>query len=186
MKKLIVILAAWTLAGCATRLQVDPFSRLSQNAAKAVLVGAIINPFEPDPKKARFKTYFRIENPETVAKLTDLMRQAKSKPDFPFIGILSYQRFVDARGHLLAETHIVNFDNSVVVSDMADPGNGFCAMVRSKVFCRTIYDLMLQNCPEKIEAQRRTYREWNRKLETLLFEGRDVEETAQQGSGTVR
>jgi hypothetical protein len=150
------------------------------------LVGDVVcDTLEYKPKKARFATYFRIEDPATVAKLTELMRQEKAEVGFPFIGILSYQRFVDARGRPVAETHIVNFSNTVVVSDPFDPVNGFYAVVHSEEFCRVIYDLMLKHCPERIEQQREMYRKVNRRLETLLFEGKDIKESAQQDESTV-
>lgn len=72
--------------------------------------------------------------------------------------------------------------HTVVVSDPLDPINGFYAVVNSERFCRAIYDLMLKHCPERIEQQREMYRKVNRKLETLLFEGKDIEGSAQQAA----
>ena len=186
MNRLTIILAASLLAGCASRPPVDPFAHMPDDAVSAILVGDIVcDTLEYNPKKARFDTFFRIEDPDVVAKLTRLMKGVKSELGFPFIGVLSYQRFVNARGRPIAETHIVNFNNTVVVSDPFDPVNGFYAVVRSEEFCRAIYDLMLTHCPERIEQQRKMYREVNRKLETLLFEGKDINESAQQDESTV-
>lgn len=114
MNRFAIILAASLLAGCATSPPVDPFTTIPDGGVSTVLVGDIVcDTLESNPKKARFDAYFRIEDPATVAMLTELMRQGKSEPDFPFIGILSYQRFVDARGRPIADTHIVNFNNTV-------------------------------------------------------------------------
>ncbi len=177
VKGFAIVFGVASLAGCATHPQSDPFTQIPDGAVSAVLVGDVVcDTLEYNPKKARFETYFRVEDPATVAQLTELMRQEKSESDFPFIGILSYQRFVDARGRAVAETHIVNFDNTVVVSDPVDPINGFHGVVQSERFCRAIYDLMLKHCPERVEQQREWYRKVNRKLETLLFEGKDIKE----------
>lgn len=165
------------LAGCSTHPPSFSCSSLPPTAVKAVIVGHYVDPFERDPK---FEEYFRTDDPDTVATLTDVIRQHRSIIRPPFIGILAYQRFVDARGQVLAETHIVNFDSAVIVSGPEIDGDGF----RSKAFCRTIYDLMLQHCPEKIEAQRIMYKESNQNLESLLFEGREANSTAQPPAAT--
>jgi len=172
MKSLIIIFAASVIVGCSKPTTSAQSTSIAAHAAKAIIVGNYVDPFERDPI---FTEYFRIDDTNTVANLTDVIKQPRSIIRPPFIGILAYQRFVDAQGRVLAETHIVNFDNAVIVSGPEIDGDGF----RSKVFCRKIYDLMLQHCPEKIEAQRIMYKESNQNLESLLFEGRETNSTAQ-------
>jgi len=114
MKRIAILFITVILVGCATHPPRDPFTQIPDGKVSAILVGNLVcDTLEYNSKKARFETYFRINDPVTVAQLTELMRQEKSEPDFPLIGILSYQRFVEAGGRPVAETHIVNFNNTV-------------------------------------------------------------------------
>ncbi len=133
-----------------------------------------------DPKKARFVTYFRIDDPTTVRELTTAMRNEKTQRNFPLIGILSYQQFIDQHGRVVANTRIVNWDNTVVVNAPFESGIGYYQDVRSPEFCRRIYDLMLTHCPKTIEAQRKFYTSVREDLESLLFKGEISRTAAQQ------
>ena len=68
MKRIAIVLAVSVLAGCATHPPLDPFTQIPDGAVSAVLVGDVVcDTLEYNPKKARFETYFRVEDPATVA-----------------------------------------------------------------------------------------------------------------------
>ncbi len=175
------------LAGCASQRGADPFMAFDTGTVETVLVGEWVDETRSldGPDESRFETYFEVSDPLTVKRLCLLARTTERGHGYPFIGILSCQRFLTAGGKVVADTRIVNFDNAVVIHEPDIPVDGYWETMRSPEFCRTIYDLMLTHCPEKIEEQREMYRKVDRQLETLLFDGRDSEEPAQRGSSPV-
>ena len=185
MKNLTAMAAILLLAGCATRPPGNPFATIQQDKVCAILVGDVVrDPLETRPRKGRFEEYFRIEDPETVRELRGLMQSAEPVSHIALMGILSYQRFVNRWDRSLADTHIVNFDSTVVIDDpFASQIVGYDA-VHSKEFCRRVYDLMLVHCPEVIESQRTFYLETSRQqLEGLLFDGDQTKGPAQPSTG---
>ena len=195
MRTVAAILVLVAVAGCTSTRA--PFSARRVNRMVAVAVGEThlgdYDPFAADENGVihdpvpQFATYFTITNPAVVAQLRSLVAEVPKYEDgfIPMVGVLSEQRFLDSRGAVLAQTHIVNFGNTVVIREAGNPPDGYHRLAHSRQFCRIVYDLMCERCPEKIEEQRAMYRRVNRRLETLLFEGKDIRETAQQDESTV-
>lgn len=173
-----------TITGCATRpTGQNPFASLEPARVAKIQVGELS--VNPETARSSFTQYFEITDPNIISRLVGLTGSSPHKTDgWPGIGMLSYQRFVDFDGRVVADTRIVNFDNTVVIHEPNMPMRGYWKCMRSPEFCRTIYDLMLKYIPEEIESQRRGYREVGQELELLLFEGKQNKRTAQpQGRG---
>ena len=195
MRTILAILILVAVAGCSSTRA--PFSPKRVHRIVAISVGEIhlgdYDPFAadengefPDPIP-QFATYFTITDPVVVARLCSLVADVPKYEDgfIPMAGILSVQRYLDSQGAVLGETHIVNFGNTLVIREAGNPPDGYHRLAHSRPFCRIIFDLMCEHCPDKIEEQRKMYRRVNRRLETLLFEGKDIEESAQQDESTV-
>ena len=179
MKRIAALLLVLLVAnGCATRpTGQNPFASLEAACIAKIQVGDLS--VNPETSKSTFTQYFEITDPKVVGRLVELVRDTGHKTDgWPAIGMLSYQRFLDASGRVLADTRIVNFDNTVVTHEPNMPLRGYWKCMQSPEYCRTIYDLMVKQVPQVIDSQRKWYKTMDRKLETLLFEGKDIKETA--------
>lgn len=186
MKRIaIVLILLAVVTGCATRpTGENPFATLDPTQVAKITVGDLS--VNPETEESTFSVYFEITDQHIVRRLVELATNSKHQIDgWPGIGMLSYQRFLDPDGRVLADTCIVNFDNTVVIHEPEIPIDGYWKCMKSKEFCRTIYDLMLRHVPEEIESLRKGYREVGQELEALLFEGRQVKRTAQQAESTV-
>ena len=180
MKRIaMVLLLLPVVTGCVTRpTGENPFATLEPTRVAKIAVGDLS--VNPETDESTFTQYFEITNPKVVSRLVELVTSTKHQSDgWPGIGMLSYQRFLDANGCVLADTRIVNFDNTGVIHEPEIPIEGYWRCMKSEEFCQTIYDLMLKHVPGEIESQRRGYREVGQELEALLFEGKQIKRTAQ-------
>ena len=155
----------------------EPFDRVDTNRVVRVVVGYTQHMGDPwadtpkPPQPLEFKKYFELDDAKLAKKLAGFVKDMKKTDEmtYPFIGILSEQKFMDSTSNVVFTTHIVNYEATVVI----DPLPGFnkdCFRNGSSVeFCRIIYDLMNKHCPKVIEEQNSLYRKGNRSLEELLF-----------------
>jgi len=189
--KTILITLMTTFA--ATVYASDPFTNLTTRGISEVQVGDVTYDWHPlsegglhsesDSPKIGFDVYFTITNRATIGKLVRRLNALdRSLGHIPMCGMLSSQRWFDREGGLVGETRVINFANTVALNAPGFPTNppAFEAGT-SPSFCRAIYDLMLTNCPERVDALREFHREvGGRSLEAMLFDGNQAPGTAQQ------
>ena len=102
--------------------------------------------------------------------------------DAPFVGIFCHQVFIGTNDEVLAISHIVNYDATVVLNNgikkdqhyyILDKGPTFDGIMvcQSIDFCRIIYDRVNENIPAFITKQNKFYIDVEKKtVEKMIFQ----------------
>jgi hypothetical protein len=87
--------------------------------------------------------------------------------DIPFVGILCYQVFLDSYSNIVAVTHVVNHDATVVFDSaslhggkiwLSDRTGQKSRALRSVPFAQVIFDALQRDLPAYIQGQDKKYR----------------------------
>jgi len=156
MKKTFI--TAFVLMVTITGFADEPFDRVDTNRIVCVVVGHTVDPFADKHKPTsppKFQKYFELHDVQLAKTLAGLVKEMKKSDEmnYPFIGVLSEQQFIDSAGNVVFTTHIVNWKNSVVIDSIKGAEKDYFQSGRSEKFCRIIYQLMKKHCPKIIKKQ---------------------------------
>lgn len=142
----------------------NPFADFTAEDIATVLVGTT----RSSDDGTHFQEYFSITNRITIADLHREAEETHLTPDLiTMAGTLSHQRFLDRQGQVLAEVRII-LSNAEVVFRSREKAVG---VGHNAAYCRTIYDLMNQNCTEVVSKMDEFFRTQGpqQPLTALLF-----------------